>query len=125
MLRKDDYGPIALRESPSRSNSNIQRNNNNNTTAAAIQLNENQDEEDEEEAHEFATYVESDDDDEDPYFMPEHNRKSSTLSFSKLSCSPVQLFRFIVPAFCILVIVVYTIVIAVLTQKRKLPTPDT
>ncbi|KAI9251927.1 hypothetical protein BDA99DRAFT_521544 [Phascolomyces articulosus] len=113
MPRNNDYGPIALRQ-----NAN---NNNNNTT---IQMNETQDEEDEEEAHEFATYVESDDDDEDPYFMPEHNKKSSTLSFSKLSCSPVQLFRFIVPAFCILVIVVYTITIAVLTHKRKLPTPD-
>ncbi|KAG0175889.1 hypothetical protein DFQ29_006839, partial [Apophysomyces sp. BC1021] len=37
----------------------------------------------EEEAIEFATYVESDDDDEDPFFMPEHNKKSSTLSFSR------------------------------------------
>lgn len=39
--------------------------------------------EDDEEAHEFATYVESDDDDEDPYFMPEHTKKSSTLSISR------------------------------------------
>ncbi|KAF7727236.1 hypothetical protein EC973_007849 [Apophysomyces ossiformis] len=41
--------------------------------------------ENEEEAIEFATYVESDDDDEDPFFMPEHNKKSSTLSFSRLN----------------------------------------
>ena len=83
MPRNNRYGPIALRESPDRSISNIHRNNNDNVTTTSIQMNENQDEEDEEEAHEFATYVESDDDDEDPYFMPEHNRKSSTLSFSK------------------------------------------
>lgn len=35
------------------------------------------------EAIEFATYVESDDDDEDPFFMADHNKKSSTLSFQR------------------------------------------
>ncbi|KAI8149098.1 hypothetical protein BJV82DRAFT_496811, partial [Fennellomyces sp. T-0311] len=73
-----------------------------NTNSTTVQMPDNEDED--EEAHEFATYVESDDDDEDPYFMPEHNRKSSTLSFSRLSCSPVQLFRFFVPTICILII---------------------
>ncbi|KAI8388888.1 uncharacterized protein BYT42DRAFT_561619 [Radiomyces spectabilis] len=71
-------------------------------------------------AIEFATYVESDDDDEDPYFMPVHKKKSSTLSFSRLSCSPVQLLRFVVPAICIVIIVAYTIVIAVLTNKKRI-----
>ncbi|CDH52804.1 predicted protein [Lichtheimia corymbifera JMRC:FSU:9682] len=107
-MSDDRYGPIALREDAV-SNTQVPAN----------------DDDDEEEAHEFATYVESDDDDEDPYFMPEHNRKSSTLSFSRLTCSPVQLFRFFVPTFCILIIFVYTIVIAVLTHQRKAPTPPT
>lgn len=65
-MSDERYGPIALREDAV-SNTQVPAN----------------DEDDEEEAHEFATYVESDDDDEDPYFMPEHNRKSSTLSFSR------------------------------------------
>lgn len=38
---------------------------------------------DDEEVIEFANYAESDDDDEDPYFMPEHTKKSHTLSFSR------------------------------------------
>jgi hypothetical protein len=36
-----------------------------------------------EEAIEFISYAESDDDDEDPYFMPEHNKKTSTWTFQK------------------------------------------
>ncbi|KAI7861473.1 hypothetical protein BDF14DRAFT_1699274, partial [Spinellus fusiger] len=55
-------------------------------------------------AIEFATYVESDDDDEDPFYMPEHTKKSSTLSFNNLSCSPAQVLRFTVPTVCILII---------------------
>ncbi|SAM01706.1 hypothetical protein [Absidia glauca] len=73
------------------------------------------------EAIEFATYVESDDDDEDPFFMADHNKKSSTLSFQRLSCSPVQLLRVLVPTLCILTIIVYTTVIATLTHKRRNP----
>ncbi|ORX61724.1 hypothetical protein DM01DRAFT_1332310 [Hesseltinella vesiculosa] len=53
--------------------------------------------------------------------MPEHNKKSSTLSFQRLSCSPVQLLRVAVPSICILVIFVYTVVITTLTHKRKIP----
>jgi hypothetical protein len=34
-----------------------------------------------EEAIEFISYAESDDDDEDPYFMPEHNKRTSTWTF--------------------------------------------
>ncbi|ORZ01245.1 hypothetical protein BCR43DRAFT_486612 [Syncephalastrum racemosum] len=82
-------------------------------------------EDDDEDAHEFATYVESDDDDEDPYFMPQHNKKSSTLSFRRLTCSPLQVLRFTVPAVCILTILVYTIVVAVLTHKHRLPPQST
>lgn len=36
-----------------------------------------------EEAIEFISYAESDDDDEDPYFMPEHNKRTSTWTFLK------------------------------------------
>ena len=39
--------------------------------------------EEDEDGIEFANYAESDDDDEDPYFMPEHTKKSHTLSFSR------------------------------------------
>ncbi|KAG2171426.1 hypothetical protein INT43_009087 [Umbelopsis isabellina] len=74
---------------------------------------------DDEEVIEFANYAESDDDDEDPYFMPEHTKKSHTLSFSSLTCSPIQLIRFTVPAVCVTIIVVYTIVVGVLTSQRK------
>ncbi|KAI8084737.1 uncharacterized protein BX664DRAFT_337665 [Halteromyces radiatus] len=79
------------------------------------------DSDNDDEAIEFATYVESDDDDEDPFYMAEHNKKSSTLSFQRLSCSPVQLLRFMVPTLCILIIIVYTTVIGVLTHKRRNP----
>ncbi|KAI8059245.1 hypothetical protein BC940DRAFT_314063 [Gongronella butleri] len=79
------------------------------------------DSENEDEALEFAIYVDSDDDDEDPFYRATHQKKSSTLSFQRLSCSPVQLLRVAVPSICIVIIVVYTIVIAVLTHKRKLP----
>lgn len=36
-----------------------------------------------EEAIEFISYAESDDDDEDPYFMPQHNKRTSTWTFQK------------------------------------------
>ncbi|KAI9283938.1 hypothetical protein BC943DRAFT_308108 [Umbelopsis sp. AD052] len=74
---------------------------------------------DDEEGIEFANYAESDDDDEDPYFMPEHTKKSHTLSFSSLSCSPIQVVRFTVPLICVTTILVYTIVVGVLTAQRK------
>ncbi|KAI9308312.1 hypothetical protein BJ944DRAFT_156477 [Cunninghamella echinulata] len=77
------------------------------------------DSDNDDEAIEFATYVESDDDDEDPFYMPEHNKKSSTLSFLRLSCSPIQLLQVLVPTICILIIIIYTIVVAVLTHNRR------
>ena len=93
-----------------------------------------------EEAIEFISYAESDDDDEDPYFMPEHNKKTSTWTFQsnrkktpkkvkyikslffciRLTCAPIQVVRFTIPAVCILTIFIYTIVIAVLTEKKKM-----
>lgn len=36
-----------------------------------------------EEAIEFISYAESDDDDEDPYFMPEHHKRTSTWTFQR------------------------------------------
>jgi hypothetical protein len=38
---------------------------------------------DQEETIEFISYAESDDDDEDPYFMPEHNKRTSIWTFSR------------------------------------------
>jgi hypothetical protein len=50
---------------------------------------------DDEEGIEFANYAESDDDDEDPYFMPEHTKKSHTLSFSRYATHIVCLLMLI------------------------------
>lgn len=72
-----------------------------------------------EEAIEFISYAESDDDDEDPYFMPEHHKRTSTWTFLRLTCAPIQVLRFTIPALCIITIITYTIVIAVLTEKKK------
>ncbi|KAG1452193.1 hypothetical protein G6F56_007885 [Rhizopus delemar] len=72
-----------------------------------------------EEAIEFISYAESDDDDEDPYFMPQHNKRTSTWTFQKLTCAPIQVVRFTIPAVCVLTIFIYTIVIAVMTEKKK------
>ncbi|OBZ86792.1 hypothetical protein A0J61_05152 [Choanephora cucurbitarum] len=74
-----------------------------------------------EEAIEFVSYAESDDDDEDPYFMPEHNKRTSTWSFLRMTCAPIQVVRFTIPTLCILIIITYTIVIGVLTEKKKSP----
>ncbi|KAK4518918.1 uncharacterized protein ATC70_009145 [Mucor velutinosus] len=73
-----------------------------------------------EEAIEFISYAESDDDDEDPYFMPEHNKRTSTWTFLRLTCAPIQVVRFLIPAVCILTIITYTIVIAIVTEKKKI-----
>ncbi|KAI9481643.1 MAG: hypothetical protein EXX96DRAFT_567511 [Benjaminiella poitrasii] len=72
-----------------------------------------------EEAIEFISYAESDDDDEDPYFMPEHNKRTSTWTFLRMTCAPIQVVRFLIPAICIITIIIYTIIIAVLIEKKK------
>ncbi|KAI8071113.1 uncharacterized protein B0P05DRAFT_549644 [Gilbertella persicaria] len=77
-------------------------------------------ENEQEEAIEFISYAESDDDDEDPYFMPEHNKRTSTWTFLRMTCAPIQVVRFTIPAICILTIITYTIVIGVLTGKKKI-----
>ncbi|KAI8967442.1 hypothetical protein BDF20DRAFT_901102 [Mycotypha africana] len=72
-----------------------------------------------EEAIEFISYAESDDDDEDPYFMPEHNKRTSTWTFLRLTCAPIQVVRFLIPSLCIVTIIAYTITIGVITEKKK------
>lgn len=37
----------------------------------------------------------------------------------RLTCAPIQVVRFLIPAVCILTIITYTIVIAVVTEKKK------
>ncbi|KAI8974929.1 hypothetical protein BDB01DRAFT_748481 [Pilobolus umbonatus] len=73
----------------------------------------------EQEAIEFISYAESDDDDEDPYFMPQHNKRTRTWTFWELTCAPIQVVRFLLPTLCILIILVYTIVVGVITEKKK------
>lgn len=43
--------------------------------------------------------------------------------FLRLTCAPIQVVRFLVPTVCILTIIVYTIVIAVITEKKKHANP--
>ncbi|OZJ05746.1 hypothetical protein BZG36_01281 [Bifiguratus adelaidae] len=51
------------------------------------------DDSDDDEGMEFQNYAESDDDDEDPFFMPTHNKRSKTLSFSHASRTSPLLAR--------------------------------
>lgn len=47
------------------------------------------------------------------------------IPYNRLTCSPTQLIRFMVPATCVLIITIYTITIAVLVDQRRsrLPGP--